>query len=209
MKMPVSVEHYLLEGCGRCKLGGTPDCKVHTWEKELKKLTELVRESELNEEIKWGMPCYNYQNKNILIVAAFKEYCSINFFKGSLISDPNQILVSPGENSQAGKLLKFTSLQEILAIETEIKAYIFEAIEIEKAGLKVEFKKISEFEIPVELQEKLNQNEALKTAFEALTPGKQRGYLLHFSQPKQSKTREARIEKCIPKILAGIGFHNY
>jgi len=207
--MPVSVEHYLLEGCGRCKLGGTPACKVHTWEKELKKLTELVRECGLNEEIKWGVPCYNYQNKNILIVAAFKEYCSINFFKGTLMSDPNQLLVSPGENSQAGKLLKFTSLNEILAIENEIKAYIFEAVEIEKAGLKVAFKKITEFEIPIEFQDKMNQNEALKTAFEALTPGKQRGYLLHFSQPKQSKTREARIEKCMPKILAGLGFQDY
>jgi uncharacterized protein YdeI (YjbR/CyaY-like superfamily) len=205
--MNPKIDNYLTEGCGRCPLGGTPDCKVHQWTEELKKLRTIVLNCGLTEELKWGVPCYTLQNKNVVLVTAFKEFCALSFFKGSLLSDANRILEKPGENSQATRLIKFTSVQEIVELETVLKAYVLEAIEVEKAGLKVDFKKNPE-PIPEELQQKLDEDPFFKTAFEALTPGRQRGYILHFSQPKQSKTRVARIEKCIPKILNGEGLHD-
>lgn len=205
--MNPQVDQYLLEGCGRCPLGGTPQCKVNNWPKELKRLRMIALDCGLTEELKWGVPCYTFQNSNIAIVSAFKEYASLSFFKGALLQDPNGILEKPGENTQSARLIKFTDLRQIMDMEPTLKAYIFEAIEVEKAGLQVDFKKDSE-PIPEELSKKFNELPDLKSAFEALTPGRQRGYLLYFSQPKQSKTRASRIEKHIVQILEGKGIHD-
>ncbi|MBU3821477.1 YdeI/OmpD-associated family protein [Flavobacteriaceae bacterium XHP0103] len=205
--MNPEVDAYFIDGCGRCNLYATPECKVHSWAKELKLLRSLVLSCGLTEELKWSQPCYTNNDKNILLVTAFKDYCCISFFKGVLLKDEQNILEAPGENTQSGRLFKFTNVNQIKNNEALIKAYIFEAVEIEKAGLKVAFKKNPE-PIPIELKEAFKTNPELKTAFEALTPGRQRGYILHFSQAKQSKTRVARIKKYIPKILAGKGFHD-
>jgi uncharacterized protein YdeI (YjbR/CyaY-like superfamily) len=205
--MKLKVDTYLRDGCGRCPLGGTPDCKVHNWPNELKQLRILVLDCGLTEELKWGVPCYTHQNKNILLVSAFKDYCAISFFKGSLLNDEHGLLVKPGENSQASRYIKFTDVQQIVKLEAVLKAYIFEAIEVEKAGLKVEFKKEPE-PLPEELEKILNEDPLLKSAFESLTPGRQRGYILYFSQPKKSDTRISRIKKYIPMILNGVGLHD-
>lgn len=206
--MNPKIDTYLAVGCGRCPLGNTPECKVHNWTEELKTLREIVLECGLTEELKWGVPCYTFEGNNIAIVSAFKEYCSISFFKGVLLKDTDGILSRQGENSQAGRLVKFTDLRQILEKASTLKEYIAEAIEIEKAGLKVEYKDVSEYEMPEELQNKLSENETFKNAFNALTPGRQKGYILYFSQPKQSKTRESRIEKCLPRIFVGKGLND-
>ena len=205
--MPHTVESYLADGCGRCPLGGTADCKVHNWVEELKALRKIVLECGLVEEVKWGVPCYTFQGKNVLLVSAFKNYCSISFFKGSLLGDPRGILTKPGKHSQAARLIKCTSIKEINSLEADIKSCIFEAIEVEKAGLKVHFKKNPE-PMPEELENKLEEDPILKAAFDTLTPGRQRGYILFFSAPKQSKTRISRIEKSVGKILNGEGLHD-
>ena len=201
------MKNYLLEGCGRCPLGGTSDCKVHNWIKELELLRMIVLDCGLIEECKWGVPCYTFQNKNVLIISAFKDYCSISFFKGALLSDTEGLLSRPGKNSQAARLFKFTNISSIKEIEADIKIYIYEAVEVEKAGLKVNFKKNPE-PIPEELEKKFEEDPMLKSAFESLTPGRQRGYIIYFSAPKQSITKESRIEKCIGKILNGEGLHD-
>jgi uncharacterized protein YdeI (YjbR/CyaY-like superfamily) len=175
------------------------------WQEEIEKLREIVLDCQLTEELKWGCPCYTFQDNNIVLIHVFKEYCALLFFKGALLNDAEGILIQQTKNVQSGRQMRFTNLQEIEEQEQIIKAYIYEAIEVEKAGLKVELKKTSEYTIPEEFQKKLDKNKALKTAFEALTPGRQRGYLFYFSQAKQSKTREARIEKCMPQILDGKG----
>jgi uncharacterized protein YdeI (YjbR/CyaY-like superfamily) len=205
--MTNTVEQYLLEGCGRCALGGTPACKVHNWTAELELLRRIILDCGLTEESKWGVPCYTFQNSNVLLLSAFKEYCSISFFKGALLNDAKGILVKPGPNSQAARLFKFSNIEDIHAIEDDIKAYIFEAVEVEKAGLKIDFKKHPE-PVPEELTQKFEEDPSFKNAFEALTPGRQRGYIIHFSAPKQSKTRVSRIEKCTGKILNGEGLHD-
>lgn len=205
--MNTSVESYFSDGCGRCPLGGTSRCKVHNWTEELKLLRSLIIDCGLEEESKWGVPTYTYHKNNVLILAAFNEYCSISFFKGALLSDDAKILEKPGKNTQAARLIKFTDVKEIPKLKSKIKAYIFEAIEVEKAGLKVEFEKNPQ-PIPEELLNKFEENPKVKSAFERLTPGRQRGYILFFSAPKQSKTRISRIEKCIPKILSGIGLND-
>ncbi|WP_428236064.1 YdeI/OmpD-associated family protein [Gracilimonas sp.] len=205
--MNPQVDHYLDQGCGRCPLGGTPECKVHDWQEELKQLRLIILESGLTEEVKWSVPCYTYKGSNVLILSAFKNYCSVSFFKGSLLQDQNKMLVKPGENSQAARLFKFTNVEQINESENSIKEYIREAIEIEKSGKKVKFKKNPE-PFPEELQAKFNEDPMLKESFEALTPGRQRGYIIHFSGAKQSSTRQRRIEKYIPKILEGKGFHD-
>jgi len=179
--------------------------KSKRWQEELRKLRMIFLDCRLTEEVKWRQPCYTFQKSNIVIMGRFKDCCMLNFFKGALLKDPNHILVKPGENTQASRVIRFTSVQQIAKIEPILKACIREAIEVEKAGLKVKFKKISEFKVPDELQNKLDQIPALKTAFAALTPGRQRAYLLYFSTAKQSKTREARIEKCVQRILSGKG----
>lgn len=201
-----SVDHYLKEGCGRCSLGSTPACKVHQWTAELEWLRAVVRQSELTEEVKWGVPCYTFQGRNVLIVSAFKDYCSINFFKGVLLVKNKGILEKLGPNSQASRVIRFTDLKTMQGKEADIKAAIEEAIEVESAGLKVQFKKNPE-PMPEELELRLSEDPTLKSAFDALTPGRQRGYILHFSGAKQSKTRTARIEKCVGKILNGEGLN--
>ncbi len=206
--MNPGVDHYLAEGCGRCALGGTPDCKVHKWTNELKQLRVLLLECGLTEEIKWSMPVYTHQKNNIVMLAAFKEFVSISFFKGSLLKDTKGILEKAGENSQVARLIRFTNLRDITKLAPVIKTHIYEAIEIEKAGLKVPRKQASEWDIPEEFKQKMQAIPALKKAFEALTPGRQRGYLIFFSAPKQSKTREARIEKCMEQILMGKGMQD-
>lgn len=182
--------------------------ELQKWEKELEQLRNIVLDCGLIEELKWGTPCYMFQKSNIILLGAFKDFCIISFLKGALLSDTEGILTKMGENTQAARVVKFTSLKEIKKLQAILKNYIFEAVEIEKAGLKVEPKKHSEYIIPEELQNKFNENPALKKAFEALTPGRQRGYLIYFSDSKQSKTREARIEKYIQRIINGKGFYD-
>jgi uncharacterized protein YdeI (YjbR/CyaY-like superfamily) len=202
------VDQYLEIGCGRCSLGGTPQCKVHFWPQELNFLRLLILDCGLTEEVKWGVPCYTANGKNILILSAFKNYCSINFFKGSLLSDEYKLLSKPGESTQAGRVMKFIGLEQIVELESTIKAYIFEAIEVEKAGLKVEVK--NELDpLPEELVEAFKNDKILEAAFYNLTPGRQRGYVLFFNQAKQSKTRIARIQKSRPDILIGKGMGEY
>ncbi|OYU97636.1 MAG: hypothetical protein CFE21_04915 [Bacteroidetes bacterium B1(2017)] len=180
--------------------------KARKWQEEIEKLREIALECGLTEELKWGCPCYMYQKSNLVLVHVFKDYCAFLFFKGSLLTDTDKILFQQTENVQAARQARFTSIQEIIKLEPILKAYIFEAIEIEKAGLKVQLKKTAEYTIPEEFEIKLKEIPALKAAFEALTPGRQRGYLLHFSSAKQAKTREARIEKCMEAIFNGKGF---
>ena len=179
--------------------------KAEKWQEELEKLRIIILDCQLTEELKWGCPCYTYKNNNVVLIHSFKEYCAILFMKGALLHDTHGILIQQTENVQSARQIRFKSVQEIVEMEYLIKAYIQEAIEVEKAGLKVELKKTTEYSIPDEFQTKLNEIPFLKTAFEALTPGRQRAYLFYFSQPKQSKTREIRIEKYIPQILAGKG----
>lgn len=175
------------------------------WQDEYKHLRKICLECGLNEELKWGCPCYTFEGSNIVLIHGFNDYCALLFHKGVLLKDPEDILIQQTENVQSARQIRFTSVQEIVELESVIKAYIGEAVEVEKAGLEVDFKKTEEFDIPEEFQEKLDENPDLKKAFEALTPGRQRGYLLHFSGAKQSKTRERRVEKYIPKILDGKG----
>ena len=179
--------------------------KAKKWQAEIEKLRLIVLDCGLTEELKWGCPCYTDQKTNIVLIHVFKEYCALLFFKGALLSDAHHILIQQTKNVQAARQMRFTSTREIAKLEPVIKAYVYEAIEVEKAGLKVEYKKTSEFKIPEEFQIKLDRNKTLKTAFYALTPGRQRAYLFHFSQPKLSKTREARVEKSIKQILKGKG----
>ena len=202
------VDVYFTAGCGRCPLGNTPQCKVNKWQAELEQLRTILLDSPVTEELKWGVPCYTFEKSNILLIGAFKDYCAISFFKGALLKDADGILSKPGENSQAARVVRFTSVREIVEMEAILKAYIVEAVEVEKAGLKVNFKKPSEFTIPEEFQNKLDELPALRTAFEALTPGRRRGYILYFSQPKQSQTRAARVEKCMRQILVGKGLND-
>lgn len=182
--------------------------KAQKWKNEIEKLRMILLDCQLTEEFKWGKPCYTFQKSNIAIIIGFKEYCAISFFKGALLKDVNGILIKPGENSQASRQIRFTSVEEIVEKDAILKAYIYEAIEVEKAGSKVDFKKNAELEIPEEFKNKLDENPALKTAFYALTHGRQRAYILYFSAPKQSKTRQSRIEKCVEKILNGKGLND-
>ena len=175
------------------------------WQEESKKLRKIVLDCGLTEESKWGKPCYTFQNSNVVIIHGFKEYCALLFCKGALLKDVHRILIQQTENVQAARQIRFNSLRQIVEMEPTVKAYIHEAVAVEKAGLEVNYKKTSEFRMPEELRNKLRELPALKTAFESLTPGRQRGYLLYFSAPKQSKTREARIEKYRQKILDGKG----
>jgi len=179
--------------------------KARQWQEEYEKLRMIILDCGLTEELKWGCPCYTFKNGNVVLIHGFKEYCALLFFKGALLNDPNGILIQQTENVQAGRQIRFTNVVEIVEMASILKTYIFEAIEVEKAGLKVELKKTTDFSVPEEFQYKLNAIPALKAAFDALTPGRQRGYLFYFSQPKQSKTREARVEKYIPQILGGKG----
>jgi uncharacterized protein YdeI (YjbR/CyaY-like superfamily) len=177
------------------------------WRKEFAQLRAIALECPLTEELKWGCPCYTHQGSNVVLIHGFKAYCALLFFKGALLQDPKGILVQQTENVQAARQIRFTTLQQIGQMKSTLKAYLQKAIEIEKAGIKVELKKTSEFKMPAELKNKFAARPALKKAFAALTPGRQRGYLLHFSAAKQSQTREARIEKCAAQILKGKGWN--
>lgn len=182
--------------------------KAQKWQDEFEKLRMIVLDCGLTEELKWGAPCYTFQKSNIVLIHGFKEYCALLFFKGVLLHDAHGILIQQTENVQSARQIRFTNLRQIVEQETILKAYIYEAVEVEKAGLEVEFKKNTEYTIPEEFQRKLDEIPALKTAFEALTPGRQTAYIFYFSQAKQSKTREARVEKCIPQILNGKGLND-
>lgn len=182
--------------------------KEKKWPEEIKKLRTIVLDCDLVEELKWGCPCYTFQKSNIVLIHVFKDYCALLFFKGALLKDKKKILIQQTENVQSARQIRFANVQQITKMEKTLKAYIYEAVQVEEAGLKVELKKTKDFKVPEEFQKKLDKNRALKTAFNALTPGRQRGYLFYFSQAKQSKTREARIEKYIPQILDGKGLED-
>ncbi|MBC1501786.1 hypothetical protein HB943_14385 [Listeria weihenstephanensis] len=182
--------------------------KPRTWQEEFIALTKMARASGLTEEFKWGKPCYAFEGNNVFLIHGFKEYCAILFMKGALLKDPKGILVQQTENVQSSRQIRFTNLEEIVEMEPFIKAYIDEAIEVEKSGVEVEFKKHEEFAIPVELQNKFEEIPNLQEAFEKLTPGRQRGYILYFSAPKQSKTRDSRIDKYVDRIIDGIGLND-
>jgi uncharacterized protein YdeI (YjbR/CyaY-like superfamily) len=180
--------------------------KTSKWQKEYEQLRTIILDCQLTEELKWGCPCYTFQKSNIVLIHGFKEYCALLFFKGALLNDAKGILIQQTKNVQSARQIRFTGVKDIAKLEPAIKAYIHEAVAVEKAGLKVTLKKTSEYPMPEEFKSKLSKNAALKAAFKALTPGRQRGYLFYFGQVKLSKTREARIEKSIPKILKGEGF---
>jgi len=182
--------------------------KAKQWRKEFEKLRTVLLASGLTEELKWGKPCYAFGKSNVAILQGFKDSCALMFFKGALLKDPKKILERPGENSQAARRIRFSNVQEIIKQESTLTAYIKEAVKAEKTGLQVKFKEITEHKLPEEFQTRLKQNAALKTAFNALTPGRQRAYLMYFSSAKQSKTRESRIDKCMPKILKGKGLND-
>ena len=188
--------------------------KAKKWQEELEKLRMIILDCGLTEELKWGVPCYSFpatagrQKSNIVLIHVFKEYFALLFFKGALLKDANRMLIQQTKNVQAARQIRFTNVREIVKMKNSLKAYIYEAIEVEKAGLKVNLKKTTEFTIAEEFQKKLDEIPALKTAFDALTPGRQRGYMLHFSAPKQSKTRESRVEKCMQSILKGKGLND-
>ena len=182
--------------------------KAKKWQEEIKKMRTIALDCGLMEELKWGCPCYTFQKTNIVLIHVFKEYCALLFFKGALLNDANGILIQQTKNTQAARQIRFTNVREIVEMEPILKAYIYEAIEVEKAGLEVDYKKTSEFVIPEEFKNRLDESPALKTAFGALTPGRQRGYILYFSAAKQSKTRESRVEKCVQQILDGKGLND-
>ena len=182
--------------------------KAKAWQKELEQLRSIILDCGLTEELKWGVPCYMFENSNIVLIHVFKEYCAVLFFKGALLNDANGILIQQTANVQSARQVRFANVREIVKLKAVLKAYIYEAIEVEKAGLKVKFKKPTEFKVPEEFQKRLDKSRALRTAFDALTPGRQRAYLLYFAAPKQSKTREARVEKYKEQILGGRGLND-
>jgi uncharacterized protein YdeI (YjbR/CyaY-like superfamily) len=182
--------------------------KDKKWQEEIKKLRTIVLDCGLTEELKWGCPCYTFQERNIVLIHVFKEYCALLFFKGVLLNDANGILIQQTKNVQVARQVRFTSVQEVVKMKTILKAYIYEAIEVERAGLKVKLKKTAEYSIPEEFKKRLDKSAALKTAFNALTPGRQRGYIFYFSQAKQAKTRETRVEKYTKHILNGKGLED-
>ncbi|MGA9191426.1 MAG: YdeI/OmpD-associated family protein [Anaerolineales bacterium] len=182
--------------------------KAEKWQDESREMRRILLDSQLTEELKWGKPCYTLEKRNVAIIQGFKEYCAMMFFKGALLEDKEGLLIRPGKHTQAGRQIRFTNVREIVGMEAILKTYIQEAIEVERSGRKVKLKETSDFEIPDEFQAKLDEMPALKDAFRALTPGRQRAYIFYFSSAKQSKTRQSRVEKCIPKILAGKGLND-
>ena len=202
------VDDFFARGCGRCALFETPQCRVHQWQEEMQTLRDILLDAGLTEDRKWGNPCYTFNGKNVVMMGALKEFCSIGFFKGSLLTDPKALLIAAGENTQASRQLRFTETKSITKLQKQITAFVHEAIQLEQEGKKVEFKAVSEFSIPDELVQYFRETPAFEKAFYALTPGRQRGYLLHFSEPKQAKTRLARIEKYHDQIMRGEGLHD-
>jgi uncharacterized protein YdeI (YjbR/CyaY-like superfamily) len=202
-----TVDQYLEKGCMRCPYGDTPDCKVHQWVAEIQALRAVARRNGLTEEIKWGVPCYTSEGKNIMLISAFREHCSVSFFKGALLNDEYGLLEKPGKNSHASRVCKFRSLGEVSAGIEALEDYLAQAVDVERKGLKVPPQKLPP-EWPKELLEVFAEDPPLRAAFDALTPGRQRGYILYFSSPKKSSTRMARIEKNRDQILGGIGLHD-
>ena len=207
----LSLPHFISEYQSMNRMN--PKVDVHLsrakkWQEEMEKLRMILLHCQLTEELKWGKPCYTFQQSNVVLIHGFKDYCALLFMKGALLKDPNGILVQQTENVQAACQIRFTNVREIVEMEPILKAYIREAIEVEKTGLEVDYKKTSEFVIPEEFQNRLDESPTLKTAFDGLTPGRQRGYILYFSAAKQSKTREARVEKCVQQILDGKGLND-
>ncbi len=201
------VDLYLTDGCGRCQWYATDKCKVRSWQQELVAIRSLMLETGLTEDLKWGVPVYTFNEKNVVMVGAFKEYCSISFYKGVLLKDKKGILQKQGENGQSVRIYKCTNLEDVERNRKLLKTYVDEAIAIEKAGWKVE-KKSDSTPLPVELENIMNKHAAFKKAFYSLTPGRQRGYLIYFNQPKQSKTIISRIENSMDNIMNGIGLHD-
>jgi uncharacterized protein YdeI (YjbR/CyaY-like superfamily) len=201
------VDLYIADGCGRCEFYATAKCKVRNWQEALETLRQVVLECGLTEDLKWGVPCYTFNGKNIAVVSAFKEYCCLSFFKGALLQDTNGMLNKTSESMQSARLIKFKNSNEIVEKTAILKAYIYQAIDVEKAGVKVDFKKNPE-PVPEELLAKFDEYPALKKAFYDLTAGRQRGYIIYFSQPKQSNTRALRIEKSMQKIMNGEGLND-
>jgi uncharacterized protein YdeI (YjbR/CyaY-like superfamily) len=199
---------FFMDGCGRCPLGGTAACKVHRWSEELQHLRKLLLESGLEETLKWGVACYTYELHNVAIIGVLKDYCSVGFFKGSLMQDSEGLLDKPGEHSQAARQMRFTRVEDVLERSDALKRYLQEAIEIERLGLKVAFTEKENLVFPEELEQAMEDVPALKAAFGALTPGRQRGYVLYFSAPKQAQTRRARIDKCMERIMQGKGMQD-
>lgn len=203
-----SVDAYFAEGCGRCKLGGTPDCRVHLWTHPLKLLRAIAQKSGLEETRKWGVPCYTYEGKNIMLLGAFKGHCIMGFFKGALIDDHQNILTAPGSNSQSMRQARFTDSHQVQLHQSTLLDYIKQAIAHEKTGRKVPAHPVAKPPMPPELEAAFAESEELKAAFQKLTPGRRRAFLMHFSQAKQSSTRKERIEKARPLILRGEGLHD-
>lgn len=201
-----SVDAFLLEGCGRCSLGGTPQCKVHSWTQELILLRGILNEFAFVEERKWGVPCYTYLGKNVILLGAFKEFVGVSFLKGALLKDPNHLLELPGENTQVARVIRIRSVKDVMEKEKGIRDLLAQSIEVEKAGKTAKTK--VELVLVPELVEALENNKLLKAAFEKLSPGKQRGYNIFFAGAKQSKTRVERIKKVIPKIMEGKGMQD-
>jgi uncharacterized protein YdeI (YjbR/CyaY-like superfamily) len=201
-----AVDAYLAEGCGRCSLYATPDCKVHAWARELEQLRRILLACGLTEEVKWKVPCYTSQGRNIVLLTAFKDYACLSFFKGALLRDEAGLLQAPGEHSQAVRLMPFTRVADILETEGIIRAYVTEAVSIEKAGRKVVFKKIGQHRLPDELKALFEARPDVKEAFEALTPGRRRSHMLYVSGAKRAETREKRARQCAEKILEGRGW---
>lgn len=204
-----TVDEYLAVGCMRCPLGNTPDCKVHRWHDELTLLRQLVIETGLQETIRWGVPTYQWEGKNVLIVSASKEFCALNLFKGAFISDPHNLMVSPGPNSRSAMWVKFTTVNQIESCATPIKDLIRELINVELSGLKAPQFTRDDLNIPSELLELLNADPALSSAFLSLTLGRQRSYMIHINGAKQSESRKRRAQKCIEKLFSGLGYNEY
>lgn len=204
---PTNVDQFLRSGCGRCEFGGTPDCKVVSWSEPLRLLRSILLQSGLKEEIKWSQPCYTHEGKNIVILSALKDSATVSFLRGALLEDPARILEKPGENSRFARYARFTDTKSIAAHQSTLLAYVKEAIEIEDSGQKVDTSHDALPDAPPELVDRLDQDVDFARAFDALTRGRQRGYLLHFNAAKQSKTRTARIEKCMAQIFAGKGWN--
>ncbi len=202
-----SVESYLAEGCGRCEHYQTPQCKVHLWTEELLALREILRSSGLEETMKWGSPCYTFDGKNVAMMGSFRDYCSISFFKGVLLEDPEGVLEAPGPNSRHARLLKFRSMDDVERLASQALNFLNQALEIQKKGLKVDAAEAEP--LPDELEARLLSEDGLWEAYEALTPGRQRSFILHVSGAKNPETRVRRAEKCVPKIWAGKGFNEY